>query len=283
MRRREFISLLGGATAAWPLAVRAQKAKETAVPVIGFLNGQSAARYVKYVDTFRQALAAAGFAEGRNVTIEYRWADGNYDRLPALATELVRLPAAVILATGTTAAALAAKGATTTIPIVFTTAGDPVKEGLVHSLSRPGGNVTGVSFQNNQTGSKRLELLREIVPNAMLVGYLVNPANPNTPSEIADVTNAARVLERQIQVVNASSEREIDDAFATFAQQKVGAIIVGSDGFFVAHSKKLAALAARYTLPAIYVLPEQATAGGLMSYGASQTRIAKPVFTPPVF
>ncbi len=238
--------------------------------MIGFLNGQSPAQYVNYLDAFRQALGGAGFAEGRNLTIEYRWAEGHYDRLPALATELVHLGVAVIVATGTTAAGLAAKGATATIPIVFTTAGDPVKEGLVQSLNHPGGNVTGVSFQNNETGSKRLELLREIVPSATLIGYLVNPANPNTPTEIADVLKAAPVLGRQIQVVNASSEHEVDTAFVTFAQQKVGAILVGSDGFFVAHRQQLAALAAHYALPAIYVLREEAAAGGLMSYGASQ-------------
>ena len=265
MRRRDFIAALGSGAATWPLAVRAQ---QTAMPLIGFLNGQSSAQYATYVDAFRQGLDAAGFAEGRNVTIEYRWAEGHYDRLPALATDLVHRSMAVIAATGTTAAALAAKSATATLPIVFTTAGDPVREGLVTALNRPGGNITGVSFQNNETGSKRLELLREIVPSAKLVGYLVNPANPNTDAEIADVLKAAPVLGRQIQVVNASSERDLDTAFATFVQQKFGAILVGSDAFLVARRKQLAELAARYALPAIYVLPEQAAAGGLMSYGA---------------
>jgi ABC-type uncharacterized transport system substrate-binding protein len=264
MRRRQFIMLIGGA-AAWPFVARAQ------LPVIGFLNGQSPTSYASYVDAFRQALDAAGFVEGRNVTIEYRWAEGQYDRLPALATDLVRRSVAVLLATGTTRAVLAAKSATATIPIVFTTAGDPVREGLVETLNRPGGNITGVSFQNTETGSKRLELLREIVPSATLVGYLINPANPNTDAEIADVLKAAPVLGRQVQAVNASSEREIDKAFATFVQQKVGAVIVGSDALFVAHRKQLAELAARYALPAIYVLPEEAAAGGLISYGASQT------------
>jgi putative ABC transport system substrate-binding protein len=264
MRRRQFIMLIGGASA-WPFVARAQ------LPVIGFLNGQSPTSYASYVDAFRQALDAAGFVEGRNVTIEYRWAEGQYDRLPALATDLVRRSVAVLLATGTTRAALAAKSATATIPIVFTTAGDPVREGLVETLNRPGGNITGVSFQNTETGSKRLELLREIVPSATLVGYLINPANPNTDAEIADVLKAAPVLGRQVQAVNASSEREIDKAFATFVQQKVGAVIVGSDALFVAHRKQLAELAARYALPAIYVLPEEAAAGGLISYGASQT------------
>ena len=271
MRRREFITIIGGAGAGWPLVARAQQtAKENALPVIGFLNGQSPTQYANYVDAFRQALGAAGFTEGRNVRIEYRWADGHYDRLPMLATELVRLPAAVILATGTTAAALAAKDATTTIPIVFTTAGDPVKEGLVESLNRPGGNVTGVSFQNNETGSKRLELLHELVPSATSIGYLVNPANPNTPAETADLLKAAAVLGRQIHVFNASSEREIDTAFAALAQKNVGALVIGSDAFFVARRQQLAALAAQYALPAMFVLPEQSAAGGLISYGASQ-------------
>ena len=268
MRRRDFIKAIISSVAGLPFAARAQ---QPAMPAIGFLNGQSPTKYATYVDAFRQALDAAGFVEGRNVTIEYRWAEGQYDRLPALAADLVRRSVAVLLATGTTAAALAAKSATATIPIVFTTAGDPVREGLVEALNRPGGNITGVSFQNNETGSKRLELLRELVPSATLVGYLVNPANPNMDAEIADVLKAAPALGRQVQVVNASSEREIDTAFATFVQQKVGAIIVGSDAFFVAHRKQLAELAARYALPAIYVLPEEAAAGGLISYGASQT------------
>ena len=265
MRRREFI--IGGAVAVWPYAARAQQA---ARPVIGFLNGQSPTEFATYVDAFRQGLDATGFAEGLNVVIDYRWAEGQSDRLPALAAELVRRPVAVIVATGTTAAALAAKASTATIPIVFTTGGDPVKAGLVRGLDRPGGNITGISFLNGETGSKRLELLREIVPSATLVGFLVNRANPNTDSEIGDLLKAAPVLGRQVQVVSASSEREIDTAFVTFVQHGVGAIIVRSDGFFVAQRVQLAVLAARYALPAIYALPEQVAAGGLMSYGASQ-------------
>ena len=267
MRRRDFIKAIISSVAGLPFAAHAQ---QPAMPAIGFLNGQSPTRYASYVDAFRQALEAAGFVEGRNVTIEYSWAEGQYDRLPALAAELVRRSVAVLVATGTTTAALAAKSATATIPIVFTTAGDPIREGLVETLNRPSGNITGVSFQNTETGSKRLELLRELVPSATLVGYLVNSANPNTHAETADVLKAAPALGRQVQVVNASSEREIDTAFVTFVQQKVGAIIVGSDGFFLAQSKQLAELAARYALPAIYGLPEEAAAGGLISYGASQ-------------
>jgi putative tryptophan/tyrosine transport system substrate-binding protein len=266
MRRREFITLLGGA-AAWPLAVRAQ---QPAMPVIGFLNGQSPTQYAHYVDAFRQALNAAGFVEGRNVAIEYRWAGGQYDKLPALAADLVRHQVTVIAATGTTAAVLAAKAATATIPIIFTTGGDPVKAGLVPNLNRPGGNITGISFLVNETGSKHLELLCEMVPSAISVGLLVNPLNPNTDVAIADVLNAARVFGRQVQVVNASTEGEIDAAFTTFVQQRVNAIIVEADAFFLTQHGQVIVLAARHALPAIYSLREQAAAGGLMSYGASQ-------------
>jgi putative ABC transport system substrate-binding protein len=265
MNRRNIIALLGGA-AAWPIAARAQ-----ALPVVGFLNGQSPTEYAYYVAAFRQALNGAGFIEGRNVAIEYRWAEGQYDRLPTLAIDLVRRPVTVIVATGATAAVLAAKAATTIIPIVFTTGVDPVKMGLVQSLNRPGGNITGVTFMGNEAGSKKLELLREMVPRATSVGLLVNPANPiAADGEIADVQKAARLLGRQIEVVNASSEKEINAAFATLAQQRANAVIVSADGLFIDRRDQLAALAARYSLPAIYPLPEQAKAGGLISYGASQ-------------
>jgi putative tryptophan/tyrosine transport system substrate-binding protein len=229
--RRKFLSAIGGAAVVWSLPARAQ---QPSLPVIGFLNGQSRTGYAYYVDAFRQALNTAGFVAGRNVAIEYRWAEGQYDKLPALATDLVQRPVAVIVATGTTAAALAAKTATATIPIIFTTGGDPVKEGLVSRLNRPDGNITGISFLGNVTGSKRLELLREMVPSATSVGLLVNPINPNTGAAIIDVQQAARVLDRQVLVVNASSESEIDTAFATFVQQRVNAIIVDSDAFFTA-------------------------------------------------
>ena len=264
--RRQFIAALGGA-ATWPLTARAQ---QPAMPVIGFLNGQSPTQYGYYVDAFRQVLNAAGFVEGRNVAIEYRWAEGQYDKLPALAADLVRRQVSVIAATGTTAAVLAAKTATTTIPIIFTTGGDPVKAGLVPNLNRPGGNITGVSFLTNETGTKQLELLCEMVPSATSVGLMVNRLNPNTDAEIEDVVKAARVLGRRVQVVNASSDREIDAAFETFVQQRVSAIIVAADAFFTAQRNQVVALAARYALPAIYSLREQAIAGGLMSYGTSQ-------------
>jgi putative ABC transport system substrate-binding protein len=267
MRRRDFITLIGGAATAWPLTVRAQ---QPPLPVVGFLNGQSPTLYAHYVDVFRLALKAAGFVEGRDVVIEYRWAEGQYDKLPALAADLVSRQVTVIAATGTTTAVLAAKAATATIPIIFTTGGDPVKAGLVPNLKRPGGNVTGVSFLVNETGSKQLELLCEMVPSATSVGLLVNPKNPNMDAEIADVMQAARVLGRQVQVVNASSETEIDGAFAAFVQQRVNAIIITADAFFTARNDQVVALAARNALPAIYSLPEEAAAGGLMSYGSSQ-------------
>jgi putative tryptophan/tyrosine transport system substrate-binding protein len=267
LNRREFMTLLGSAAAVWPVAARTQ---QQAMPVIGFLNGQSPNQYAYYVDAFRQALNAGGFVEGRNVTIEYRWAQGEYDKLPALAADLVRRQVTVIAATGTTAAVVAAKAATATIPIIFTTGGDPVKAGLVPNLNRPGGNITGISFLVNETGSKQVELLCEMVPSASSVGLLVNPANPNTDDAIADVLKAARVLGRQVRVVNARSEREIDAAFATFTQQRVNAIIQEADALFLARNDQMIALAARHALPAIYSLREQAAAGGLMSYGASQ-------------
>lgn len=266
MKRREFFGLLGGAAAAWPLATQAQQP----MPVIGFLSGQSPSSYAPFAAAFRTGLQQAGFVEGQNVAIEYRWAEGQYDRLPALATDLVRRPVIEIVATGATPAALAAKAATTTIPIIFTTGGDPVGLGLVASLNRPGGNVTGISFLVAQTGSKRLELLREMVPSAISVGFLVNPNNPNADAETTDTLKAARVLGRQVQVVNASSESDIGKAFATFVQRRVSAIIVSADALYVDRRDQLVALAARHALPAIYSLPEIVAAGGLMSYGASQ-------------
>ena len=265
--RRAFLSGLGGVAIMWP---RGSRAQQPAIPVIGFLSGQSATQYASYMDAFRQALIAAGFVEGRNVAIEYRWAEGQYAKLPALAADLVHRQVTVIAATGTTAAVLAAKNATATIPIIFTTGGDPVKAGLVPNLNRPGGNITGISFLVNETGSKQLELLCEMVPGATSVGLVVNPLNPNTDAEIADVLKAARVLGRQVQVVNASSDREIDAAFETFVQQRVNAIVVAADAFFTAQREQFVALAARHALPAIYSLREQAAAGGLMSYGTSQ-------------
>jgi putative ABC transport system substrate-binding protein len=264
LKRREFITLLGGA-AAWPIAARAQQP----MPVIGYLSGQSPAEFEGYLRAFRQGLNETGYVEHRNVEIEYRWAENRIDRLPDLATDLVRRPVSVIIATGNTATALAAKAATATIPIVFTTAADPVKLGLVASFNRPGGNVTGVSFLANELGSKRLHLLHELVSAAAAIGVLVNPTAPNSQTEMSDLQGAARALGLHLHVENASSERDIDTAFARFIRQRVNAVFVAGDAYFVARRDQLAALAARYALPTSFNVREHVVAGGLMSYGTS--------------
>jgi putative ABC transport system substrate-binding protein len=267
MRRRDFIAGLGSA-AAWPLAARAQ---EPAPPVIGYLSGQSPAEFEGYSAAFRKGLNETGYVEHRNVNIEYRWAHGQYDRLPEFAADLVRHQVSVIIATGNTTTALAAKAATATIPIVFTAAADPVKLGLVASFNRPGGNITGVSFLVNELGSKRLQLLHELVPTATAIGVLVNPTAPNSQTETSDVQAAARELGLHLQVENASSELDIDKAFARFIEQRVNALFVGGDAFFVARRDQLAALAARHAFPACYNVRDHVAAGGLMSYGTSVT------------
>jgi putative tryptophan/tyrosine transport system substrate-binding protein len=264
MKRREFIMLLGGAAAALPLAARAQHA---AMPVVGFLNSGSSTALEHLTAAFRQGLNESGYIEGRNVTVEFRWADGRYDRLADLAADLIRRKVAVIFGGGPPAA-LAAKTATTTIPIVFTSGDDPVKSGLVMSLNRPGGNITGVSVFTGQLGAKQLGLLREVVPNASMVAILVNPNNPLTESVTKDVQHAAATTGHRIRVVNASSESDFGPAFATMAELRAGALIVGGDPFFFSRSHQLAALAAGRAIPAIYELREFALAGGLMSYGA---------------
>jgi putative tryptophan/tyrosine transport system substrate-binding protein len=261
--RREFITLLGGG-AAWPLAARAQ---QPALPVIGLLGGTDVED--PQLSAIRQGLNEAGYSEGRNVAIEYRWAEGHYERLPAFAADLARRQVAVIVAIQGTAPALAAKAATATIPIVFSTGGDPVKLGLVSSLNRPGGNVTGVSFLVNALGAKRLELLRTLVPTATVIGFLVNPANPNAEPEIKDMQEAARTLGLQIHIRNASSEQDIDAALSAFVEQRVNALITAADAFFLSRRDQLTRLAARYAIPAIYHVREIAAAGGLMSYGTS--------------
>jgi putative ABC transport system substrate-binding protein len=263
MRRREFLGVLGGA-AAWPFAARAQQA---ALPVVGFIRSASLADATHLVTAFRQGLKEAGFVEGQNVAIEYRYADNQIDRLPVLVAELIRRPVAVIV--GNNIAAPAAKAATSTIPIVFVSGGDPVTDGHVASLNRPGGNVTGVVFISGVLGPKRLELLRQLVPKATTIGLLANPINPNTEAERRDVQAAAQALGQQLIILDVSSESEIEPAFATFVQRGAGALLVGTGPLFLSNREQVVALAARHALPAVYTQRESAVAGGLMSYGAS--------------
>jgi ABC-type uncharacterized transport system substrate-binding protein len=265
MKRREFITLLGGATIAWPMAARAQ---QPAMPVIGFLNGASAEGYAHYLAAFLRGLKEAGYVEGRNVAIEYRWAGGQYDRLPALAAELVHRQVSVIAATSTPAN-LVAKAATSTIPIVFTTASDPVQLGLVASLSRPGGNVTGATQMNVEVGPKRLELAHELAPTAKLVALLVNPNNPSAETLTKNLQTVALNLGLQLQVLRASTDSEIDHAFTAFLQQQAAVLVIGTDSFFNGQAERLASLTVRHSVPAIYQYGEFTAAGGLMSYGGS--------------
>jgi ABC-type uncharacterized transport system substrate-binding protein len=264
MKRREFITLLGG-TAAWPLMARAQ---QTTMALVGLLSGTH--RDDREISAIRQGLKDAGYIEGRNLAIKYRSADGHFDRLPALAADLVADPVAAIIALAPPAA-VAAKAATKTIPIIFATGADPVELGLVSSLNRPGGNVTGVAFLFNTLGAKRLELLHELVPSATVNGFLINPRNPTSESQIRDVQAAARALRVELLIQNAGSERDTDAAFATFVEQRADAVIIGADSFFVSRRDQLVGLAARHALPAVYFLREFAEIGGLISYGASIT------------
>jgi putative ABC transport system substrate-binding protein len=265
MRRRDFITLLSGA-AAWPLGARAQQG---AMPVIGYLSGLSPRGFPSYIAAFRDGLAVAGYVEGRNVAVEYRWAESQYERLPALATDLVRRDVTVIVATGVTASPLAAKAATAVIPIVFVTGGDPVRLGLVASFNRPGGNVTGVTWLNNTMSAKRLELLCEVVASGSTIGLLFNPANPNAPAETADLEAAARALGRRTHVENAASDGEIDTAFSGFARAGVKALFIAGDPFLNSRNTQLVVLAARHALPTSFPTRTGVAAGGLMSYGAS--------------
>jgi ABC-type uncharacterized transport system substrate-binding protein len=268
VKRREFMTLLGGAAATWPLAARAQ---QPTMPVIGFLHPSSPEAAASRLPAFRQGLREAGFVESENVAIEYGWADGQMDRLPALAADLVRRRATVIVAPGGNAGALAAKAATTTIPIVFLVGEDPVGLGLVGSLARPGSNMTGVNFFTVELAAKRLELLRELVPAVTRVAALVDPNAGNAEATAREVETAARSMGLQIQVLNTSTGREIDMAFAGFARERSDALFVGSGPFFIDRRVQLALLAAHHSVPATYQDRLNAEAGGLMSYGASLT------------
>jgi putative tryptophan/tyrosine transport system substrate-binding protein len=264
MRRREFITLIGGGAAAWPLAAHAQ---QRAMPVIGFLNGTDPDTFSHWLTGFRDGLQSAGYVEGQNVAVEYRWAENQYDRLPALAADLVKRQVNVIVAGGAPISALTAKAATTTIPIVFGVGADPVAIGLVPSLNRPVGNITGVSFLVNNLGAKRLGLLHELLPGATVIGFLVDPRNPNAEPETIDMQEAADTLGRQLIILQASTASEVEAAFASFAARHVQALIIAAEIFFLGQREQLATLAARYRLPTMYHLREIVMAGGLMSYG----------------
>src|SRR5579862_439228 len=273
MRRREFIKVAGGGLVLWPRAARAQ---QPAMPVIGFLHSASLGTYAPMVVAFRHGLSETAYDEGRNVAIEFRWAEGHYDRLPELAADLVRRQVSVIAAL-TADAAGAAKTATTNIPIVFETGNDPVTAGFVASLNRPGGNLTGVTTLTVLLGAKRLELLHELVPKAAVIGILVNPTNANAELSTKDLRAATDALGLQTYVQSASSERELDTAFTTLVQQGVGAIVIGSDPFFNSRGIQLAALAVRHRVPTMCPLREYAVAGGLMSYGTSLTDVYRQI------
>jgi ABC-type uncharacterized transport system substrate-binding protein len=273
MRRREFITLLGGAAAAWPLTARAQQA----VPVVGVLSAEWPNLFSDRLRAFHDGLRETGYVEGRNLAIEYRWAEGRNDRLPALATELVRRQVTVLVATSTPAV-LAARIATTTIPIVFFVAADPVQLGLVTSLSRPEGNLTGVVTLNVEVAAKRLQLLHELVPTATIVALLVNPSNTALAETITkELEAAARTLGVQLHVLHASSERELDTAFATLVQLRAGALVIGADALFNSRSEQLAELTIRHRVPAIYQFREFVSTGGLMAYGSTVLDTYRPL------
>jgi putative ABC transport system substrate-binding protein len=266
MRRRDFIALLGGSAATWPLAARAQ---QPAMPVVGFLHDGSFEPRIHLVAAFRQGLSDAGFVDGRNVVIEYRWAQDKFDRLPALVAELVQRQVAVIATPGSAAAALAAKAATNVIPIVFSVGTDPVKLGLVGSLNRPGGNVTGVSYLTQELGPKRLGILRELMPSGADVVVLVNPTSPVTDSALRDMQAAASAVGQQLSVLHASDNQEINAAFLAMAQKHAPALVIVTDPLFTSRRVQLVTLASRHAVPAIYTSREFAEVGGLMSYGTN--------------
>ena len=261
--RRDFITLLGGAAAAWPLAARAQQ-----MPLIGLLSSVTARQWAPFISAFFQGLNELGFVEGQNVAIEQRWAGGQYDRLPAMAADLIQRQVAVIAAL-TTPAAVAAKAATATTPIVFTTIGDPVQIGLVTSLSRPGGNITGVTYLNVEVAPKLLELLHEVIPTATTMAALVNPTNPNADTLSRSLQVAARTLGLQLHVLKASTEADIETAFVTLAELHASGLVIPSDVFIITHEERLAAWALRHGMPAVFQTRSVATAGGLMSYSGS--------------
>ena len=266
MKRREFITLLGGASVVWPAVARAE---QSAMPVVGLLDTRSPDAVVGRLRAFRQGLKDTGYVERENVGIEYRWAEGQYDRLPELAAELVRRPVTAIVATSTSSA-LAAKAATTTIPVVFLVPEDPVRLGLVASLARPGGNLTGINFFASELAAKRLELLRELVPGATRITVLVNPANTTTTeAALRDAVPAARVIGQQIQVLNASTSREIDAAFASIVRERLDALFVATDPYLISRRAQLVNLASRHAIPATFPSREFTEIGGLMSYGAN--------------
>jgi ABC-type uncharacterized transport system substrate-binding protein len=264
MKRRDFLAGFVASAAPWPFAARAQ---QVPMPVIGFLRNTSLADSAHLVAAFRQGLKETGFVEGQNVAIEYRYADNQADRLPALAADLLRLPVAMIA--GTSTAILVAKNATTTVPLLFAGGGDPVKDGLVASLNRPGGNVTGVNFFAGVLGAKRLELLRQLVPKATTIAVLVSPSTTETQTERNDVQAAAQAMGQQLIIIDVSSERDFEAAFAKFIQRGAGALLVGTGSLMNSYRHRIVALAARHALPASYALREFAMAGGLMSYGSS--------------
>jgi putative ABC transport system substrate-binding protein len=267
MRRREFITLLGGAATTWPITARAQ---QQTMPMIGYLSVGSPDSAARNLAAFREGLKEAGYVEGKNLLIEYRWSEGQ-DRLPELATELVRRRVAVIVSASGTPSVLAAKAATATIPIVFSVGTDPIAFGLVASLNKPGGNLTGVTLLFDEVASKRLELAHELMPATTIIALLVNPTNPNSETQSRDLQEAARKLALQLHILRASTERDLDTVFATVAQLRAGALLIGGDAFFASRRGQIAALAARHAIPTISFMRSFAAAGGLMSYGGSLT------------